>query len=161
MLKRFFSNQSRSITAAAIVLGAASLVSRLLGLIRDRVLAHYFGAGPVMDSYYAAFKIPDLLYTLSIIGALSAGLIPIFTKIYLQSGEDKKEAWKLISNTINILAVALAAISFILIFDNSPKNFFLSLISLTRAIVRWLMNLFSGSDKLPQGSRSRRNNPDP
>ncbi|KKR98898.1 MAG: Integral membrane protein MviN [Candidatus Magasanikbacteria bacterium GW2011_GWC2_41_17] len=116
MIYKFLNNQSKTITGAAIILGAASLASRLLGLIRDRVLAHYFGAGPVMDSYYAAFKIPDLLYTLSIIGALSAGFIPIFTKIYLQSGEDKKEAWKLISNTINILAVALAAISFILIF---------------------------------------------
>ncbi|MBI5023196.1 MAG: murein biosynthesis integral membrane protein MurJ [Candidatus Magasanikbacteria bacterium] len=115
MISKFLNNQSKTITGAAIILGAASLASRLLGLIRDRVLAHYFGAGPVMDSYYAAFKIPDLLYTLSIIGALSAGLIPIFTKIYLQSGENKKKAWKLISNTINILAVALATISFILI----------------------------------------------
>ncbi|HBV57675.1 MAG TPA: hypothetical protein DEB73_00125, partial [Candidatus Magasanikbacteria bacterium] len=72
MIYKFLNNQSKTITGAAIILGAASLASRLLGLIRDRVLAHYFGAGPVMDSYYAAFKIPDLLYTLSIIGALSA-----------------------------------------------------------------------------------------
>ncbi|MEK7190068.1 MAG: murein biosynthesis integral membrane protein MurJ [Patescibacteria group bacterium] len=115
MISKFLNNQSKTITGAAIILGAASLASRLLGLIRDRVLAHYFGAGPIMDSYYAAFKIPDMLYTLSIIGALSAGLIPIFTKIYLKSGDDKKEAWKLISNTINILAVALAAVSFVLI----------------------------------------------
>ena len=115
MISKLINGQSKTITGAAIILGAASLASRLLGLIRDRVLAHYFGAGPIMDSYYAAFKIPDMLYTLSIIGALSAGLIPIFTKIYLKSGEDKKEAWELINNTINILAVALACVSFILI----------------------------------------------
>ena len=115
MISKLINGQSKTITGAAIILGAASLASRLLGLARDRVLAHYFGAGPIMDSYYAAFKIPDMLYTLSIIGALSAGLIPIFTKIYLKSGEDKKEAWELINNTINILAVALACVSFILI----------------------------------------------
>lgn len=115
MISKLLNGQSKTITGAAIILGAASLASRLLGLVRDRVLAHYFGAGPIMDAYGAAFKIPDLIYTLSILGALSAGLIPIFTKIYLKSGEDKKQAWNLISNTINILTVGLGAAAIVLI----------------------------------------------
>lgn len=116
MISKILNGQSKTITGAAIILGAASLASRFLGLARDRVLAHYFGAGPIMDAYGAAFKIPDLIYTLSILGALSAGLIPIFTKIYLKSGDDKKQAWNLISNTINILMIWLGGAAIILIF---------------------------------------------
>jgi putative peptidoglycan lipid II flippase len=63
-----------------------------------------------MDAYYAAFKIPDLIYNLLIIGALSAGFIPTFTKLFNQ-GEDKTEAWKLANNILNITAIALCLVS--------------------------------------------------
>ena len=80
MLK-FLNGQSKTITGAAIILSGATLLSRLVGIIRDRVLAHYYGAGPIMDAYYTAFKIPDLIYNLLIVGALTAGFIPTFTKL--------------------------------------------------------------------------------
>ena len=69
--------------SAAFVLGAASLVSRLLGLVRDRMLAGMFGAGDELDIYYAAFRIPDLIYSLLVVGAISAGFIPVFIN-YIQ-----------------------------------------------------------------------------
>lgn len=110
MLK-IFNGQSKSITGAAIIISGATLVSRLMGLARDRIFTHYFGAGPVMDAYYAAFKIPDLIYNLLIIGALSAGFIPTFTKLFNQ-GEDKTPAWKLANNILNITALSLLLVSF-------------------------------------------------
>ena len=109
MLK-ILSSQSKSITGAAIIISGATLVSRLVGLIRDRIFAHNFGAGPVMDAYYAAFKIPDLIYNLLIIGALSAAFIPTFTKLF-NSGENKSAAWKLANNILNITAISLAVLS--------------------------------------------------
>jgi putative peptidoglycan lipid II flippase len=109
MLK-MLSGQSKSITGAAIIISGATLVSRLVGLVRDRIFAHYFGAGPIMDAYYAAFKIPDLIYNLLIVGALSAAFIPTFTKLF-NSGENKSAAWKLANNVLNITAISLATLS--------------------------------------------------
>lgn len=105
MLKKLINSSSKTITSAAIIIGALSLVSRLLGIFRDRILASEFGAGDVLDVYYAAFRLPDLVYNLLILGAISAGLIPIFTGLLTK--EKKSEAWKLISNTLNILVTAL------------------------------------------------------
>lgn len=109
MLK-ILNGQSKSITGAALIISGATLVSRLVGLIRDRIFAHYFGAGPIMDAYYAAFKIPDLIYNLLIVGALSAAFIPTFTKLF-NAGENKSSAWKLANNVLNITAVSLGVLS--------------------------------------------------
>jgi putative peptidoglycan lipid II flippase len=105
MLK-ILNSQSRTITGAAIILSGATLLSRLVGVVRDRVLAHYYGAGPIMDTYYAAFKIPDLIYNLLIVGALTAGFIPTFTKL-LNDKENNKSAWHLTNNILNILGISL------------------------------------------------------
>ncbi|HSR88887.1 MAG TPA: murein biosynthesis integral membrane protein MurJ [Candidatus Udaeobacter sp.] len=109
MLK-ILNGQSKSITGAAIIISAATLVSRLVGLLRDQIFANYFGAGPITDAYYAAFKIPDLIYNLLIVGALSTAFIPTFTKLF-NSGEDKSPAWKLANNVLNIIAILLAFLS--------------------------------------------------
>ncbi|MBU2542504.1 murein biosynthesis integral membrane protein MurJ [Patescibacteria group bacterium] len=126
MIKKILSSQSNSITGAAVVLGLASFVSRLIGIVRDRLFAHHFGAGDVLDAYYAAFRIPDLVYNLIIVGALSAGFIPIFLKILNPDShrgegsfeEDKngktsteetrkKLAWQVTNSVINILGIIL------------------------------------------------------
>lgn len=103
MLKKIFNGQSKNITSAAIVLGAASLISRLLGIFRDRVLAGEFGAGIELDMYYAAFRIPDLVFNLLILGALSAGFIPVFTS-YLKT---PKKAWELVNIILNVMIFCL------------------------------------------------------
>jgi putative peptidoglycan lipid II flippase len=95
------SQPSRSVLSAAFVITIAGLASRLLGLIRDRLLASSFGAGDVLDVYYAAFRIPDLVYNLLILGALSSALIPVFTSLI--SKEREEEAWNLINGVMNIL----------------------------------------------------------
>lgn len=112
MILKVLNNQSKTITGAALIIASATLVSRIIGLFRDRILAHYFGAGSIMDAYHAAFKIPDLIYTLLIIGALTAGFIPTFTKIFSQS-ENKTSAWRLANNVFNIIGVALIMFSIV------------------------------------------------
>src|SRR3989344_318037 len=113
MLK-ILNGQSKSITGAAIIISGATLVSRLVGLLRDRIFAHNFGAGPIMDAYYAAFKIPDLVYNLLIVGALSAAFIPAFTKLF-NSNDNKSPAWRLANNVLNITAISLAILSILVI----------------------------------------------
>ncbi len=104
MIKKFVSYQSKTITGAALVLGAASFISRIIGLLRDRLFAHQFGAGETLDIYYAAFRIPDLLYTVLIAGALSAGFIPVFIRLWEKSEE---QAWRLTNNVLHIIAISL------------------------------------------------------
>lgn len=89
----------------------AGIASRVLGLIRDRFLASTFGAGDTLDVYYAAFRVPDLIYNLLILGALSAAFIPVFTS--LVSREKEQEAWELANDLMNIAIILIVAFSLI------------------------------------------------
>ena len=111
MIKRLLSNQTHTITGAALILGAASFLSRLIGILRDRIFAHYFGAGDTLDAYFAAFRVPDLVYNLVIVGALSAGFIPVFMKLLVKN---KDEAWRLTNTIINIFGLALLGLCAVL-----------------------------------------------
>jgi len=97
-----------SVLEATVVLAVASLVSRFFGLLRDRSLAAHFGAGNVLDAYYAAFRIPDLVFNLLILGALSSAFIPIFTE-YLKK-KSREEAWALVNTLINLMVIILAVV---------------------------------------------------
>ncbi|MCX6796218.1 MAG: murein biosynthesis integral membrane protein MurJ, partial [Candidatus Falkowbacteria bacterium] len=85
--------------------------------LRDRILAGQFGAGDTLDVYYAAFRIPDLIYNLLILGALSAGFIPVITSLIKdyqceqKKGSANLEAWQLASNTLNSLVVFIGILS--------------------------------------------------
>jgi len=116
MWRRLFKQKANSIAMAAILVAASSLVSRLLGIFRDRILAGQFGASSQLDIYYAAFRIPDLLFNLIVLGALSAGFIPIFSGLVKDFKDPKNiaennEAWSLANNVVNILSVFLLALS--------------------------------------------------
>ncbi|MFH1099169.1 MAG: murein biosynthesis integral membrane protein MurJ [Candidatus Uhrbacteria bacterium] len=95
------------IIAAATLIAVLSLASRILGLFRDRILASTFGAGAVLDSYYAAFRIPDLLFNLLGLGALSAAFLPIFVRL---RRSDSNRAASFASSVASDLAIALAVI---------------------------------------------------
>lgn len=112
MLKKIFSHEFKTLTGAALVLAFASFLSRIMGIIRDRILAHQFGAGSQLDIYSASFRIPDFLYNIIIVGAVSAGFIPIFLELYK---DKKQEAFRLTSTLMVILGTVLAAISLLLI----------------------------------------------
>lgn len=107
-LFKFWNGETNGLTAAAFVVGTASIASRLVGVLRDRALASTFGAGNALDAYYAAFRVPDLLYNLIILGALSAGFIPLFSE-YLATRE-KHEAWKLAEQVLSIVGATMILI---------------------------------------------------
>jgi len=106
------SRPSSSIASAALVISFAGVLSRVLGLLRDRILASQFGAGDALDVYYAAFRVPDLIYNLLILGALSAAFIPVFTGLIAR--EEKKEAWRLANVLLNVAIITLLATSAVL-----------------------------------------------
>jgi putative peptidoglycan lipid II flippase len=115
MFGKLWNNESKTITSAALLLGGASLASKLLGVFRDRVLAGAFGAGDTLDAYYAAFRLPDMLYGLLILGALSAGFIPIFTEYLLRRENGARDdAWRLANELLGILGIILVALTLLL-----------------------------------------------
>ncbi len=111
-MKKFFLpklfSASESIAGAALIIAVLSIASRLLGVIRDRILAGTFGAGQTLDLYYAAFRFPDLIFNLLVLGALSAGFIPIFSS--LMAKREHERAWRLTNNIINILCAGLTVL---------------------------------------------------
>ncbi len=96
---------------AASLVAFSSLISRLLGIFRDRILAGEFGAGHILDIYYAAFRVPDFIFNLLILGALSAGFIPVFTSLIKDENHDNDEAWRFVSDILNIIMLFLIVIS--------------------------------------------------
>ena len=86
---------------SAGVTGIATLTSRILGLVRDQVLAAFFGAGSDMDAFIVAFRIPNLVRDLFAEGAMSAAFVPTFTRRLTIDGKD--QAWRLGNNLINAL----------------------------------------------------------
>jgi putative peptidoglycan lipid II flippase len=96
---------------SAGLIGIATLTSRVLGLARDSVLAHFFGAGNAMDAFNVASRIPNLVRDLFAEGAMSAAFVPTFTRHLATRG--KQEAWRLGSQALNALAVVTGAIALV------------------------------------------------
>jgi putative peptidoglycan lipid II flippase len=103
---------ARVLVTASLILTVAALASRLLGWIRLLVIGSQFGASRELDAYFAAFRIPDAIFQLVVAGALSAALIPVFSS-YRARGQDR-EAWQLASSVINLVLIALAALSLLM-----------------------------------------------
>ena len=74
------SSHERQVLGALGSIGGATLASRVLGFVRDAVVAQIFGAGPVTDAFFVAFRIPNILRRLLAEGALSTAVIPVFTE---------------------------------------------------------------------------------
>ena len=86
------------ITGAAFSVGIAVSISRILGLVREMVLARYFGAGLHTDAFNIAYRIPNLLRDLFAEGALSSAFIPTFIRRMTQDG--KEQAWLLANRVL-------------------------------------------------------------
>jgi len=114
MFRDIFKKPINSITVAAAFVALSSLASRFLGIVRDHILAGQFGAGSALDTYYAAFRIPDLIFNLIVLGALSAGFIPIFSaaiKNFSKTDSLNQAAWDLANNILNFLFLGIACLS--------------------------------------------------
>lgn len=99
--RTFLAKKQTNILSAAAVMMITVFLSRILGLIRDRLLASTFFGGSEwqLDVYFAAFRIPDMLFQLIVAGALSAAFIPVFSQ-YLEKKEE--EAWEVATSVLNI-----------------------------------------------------------
>src|SRR5688572_650068 len=93
---------------SAGVFGLATIASRLLGLVRDQVMAFYFGAGDANDAFRVASRIPNLVRDLFAEGAMSAAFVPTFTRQLTLHGRER--AWQLASSVINALLLVTGAI---------------------------------------------------
>ncbi len=94
-------DENHSVVKAAGVIGVATFASRILGFVRDIVLARLFGATPAADAFFVAFRIPSLLRELFAEGAMSSAFIPVFTEY--RTMRTKQEAWELASAVFTTL----------------------------------------------------------
>lgn len=93
----------RKIAAGARAVTIAVLLSRLLGLVREQVLAGFFGAGLQMDAYVVAYRIPNLLRDLLAEGALAAAFVTVFTQHKEKWGLEK--TWRLAGRALGTILV--------------------------------------------------------
>lgn len=95
-------------TGGARLVAAGILLSRLFGLVRQRVTAHYLGNGPVADAVAAAFRIPNLLQNLFGEGSLSASFIPVYAKLLAEGRKD--DAGRVAGAVLALLATMVSAV---------------------------------------------------
>jgi putative peptidoglycan lipid II flippase len=93
---------------SAFMVGAGILISRIVGLVRQRVFAYYFGSSGAGDAFTAAFRIPNFLQNVFGEGALSASFIPVYAK--LLAHHDEKEAAKVANAVFGLLALVTSII---------------------------------------------------
>jgi putative peptidoglycan lipid II flippase len=119
--KKIFSKQQSSIFSAASVLALAFGLSAFLGILRDRSLYAKFYAccAPQLDAYNAAFRLPDLVFRLLVIGALSASFIPVFSS---QLDKDKKTAYQVASTVVNVLLAVFLGVSVLIFIFSKPLS---------------------------------------
>lgn len=110
-------NLKSKIFRASVMLGFFSFLASAMGLLRDRVFASQFGASRTLDIYYSAFKIPDLIFNLFILGSVSAAFIPVFIRQYRT---DENKAWDVARNFLNIAFVAVIVTCGVLILFVRP-----------------------------------------
>lgn len=121
-VKKLVSKANRQLTIqlAAFLLAGSSLLSSLLGLLRDRLLmSNYYDTYKTgIDAYTVAFVIPDFMFFLLVSGALSVTFIPVFSQ-RLATG-NKKSAWELSSSLVNFMALITLAASLLIIIFAEP-----------------------------------------
>jgi len=97
-IKKLLTLESERIHASALIVGVGVFINGILSLVRNTLLASYFGASHNLDVYFTAFRIPDLIFVLIITGALSSVFIPHFSR-YLN--ESREKAWDFTTKIIN------------------------------------------------------------
>lgn len=100
---------ARTIARAGLIVSGAFLVSRILGWLRLVVIANTVDATAELDAFFAAFRIPDLLFQLVAAGALSSALIPVVASVLQTEGE--RRAWRVVSTVTNLMLGALLVLA--------------------------------------------------
>lgn len=102
---------NRQILRATLIALLGFLASGVLGIVRTSLISSTFGAGAALDAFYAAQRIPELIFTLVAGGALGSSFIPVFAR-YLRHDDDG-QAWRLASATVTLSSIGAAALSVI------------------------------------------------
>ena len=130
-----------SVGAASVIMVLTLLASNLLGLVRDRFLAQKIPIDQ-LDTYFAAFRIPDLLFNVMILGAVSAAFIPLLAAAFRR---DEAEGWETATVTLNVAVLILAILSIVIVIimpwlmQLVVPDFSLAKQLLTVQLGRWLM----------------------
>jgi len=112
-LRELIGRRYESLHQAALILGLSAIISQVLALVRDRIFAHIFGAGATLDIYYAAFKIPDLLFV-SVASLVSMSvLIPYFTRELKMSDKAARDFLDSVFTVFITLLVALGGLAYL------------------------------------------------
>jgi len=108
---KFVEGEIRGLHEAAYLLGAFALLSALLALFRDRLLAAAFGAGPMLDVYYTAFRIPDIVFV------TIASVVSVFILVpLLMRFENDEQRHTLIGGVIAAFSISMILITILLWF---------------------------------------------
>ncbi|HYU17787.1 MAG TPA: murein biosynthesis integral membrane protein MurJ [Chloroflexota bacterium] len=97
----------RSVAVAAAIIALGNVFSRLLGLLREGVMAALFGATGATDAFVAASAVPQMVYDLLVGGAISAALVPVF----VDAAEDDERLWRLVSAVLTLAALVLGVVA--------------------------------------------------
>ncbi len=142
--RNIFSKRQASIFSAASILALAFGLSAFLGILRDRSLYAKFYAccAPQLDAYNAAFRLPDLIFRLLVIGALSASFIPVFSA---QLEKNKEKAYQVASTVVNVLFLGFLTVSVLVFVFSRPlsgiiaSGFSPAQIDLMAQLTRWMI----------------------
>jgi putative peptidoglycan lipid II flippase len=135
-------SQPASTARHASLVGAGILLSRLIGLVRQRVFSHYFGLSDAADAFNAAFRIPNFLQNLFGEGVLSASFIPVYARLLAEGGEEEAGRVAGAAGSILVLASSVLVLAGVLatpwLIDAIAPGFHGAKRALTIRIVRIL-----------------------
>lgn len=112
MFTKIWYKINNTVMGGALIIAFFSFLSKVFGLIRERLIAGNFGAGQVSDIYYSAFRLPDLIFNTLVLGALTSAFIPVFQKIWFK---DKQEGLKLANSVLNLFLLFIGLLTILAI----------------------------------------------
>lgn len=139
--------ENRSLVRNTAMVMAAFVLANLTGLARQIIINRTFGTSFALDAYFAAFQVPDLLFTVVAGGALGSAFIPVFAGLLAQGDDEhRRQAWRLASSIINLVLLATAVGAAVaalfapwLIDHLLAPSFDAELVSLTAALMRIML----------------------
>ena len=107
---KIFNKEFINVNQAALLLGFFTLLSQILALFRDRFIAHFIGPSAGLDAYYAAFRIPDLIF-ISLASLASVTVLIPFIVAKMNNGEVTQESKKFLNNVFSIFFLGMILVS--------------------------------------------------
>jgi putative peptidoglycan lipid II flippase len=107
-----------TLARAGLIVSGAVLIARLLGYVRVLIIGTTFGAGTELDAFFAAFRVPDLIYQLVAAGAVASALVP--TIAGLIATEARARAWRVLSTVVNLMLIGLLVLTAVAFLAAEP-----------------------------------------